>query len=151
MGNGTHQNLSCLEDFFSTIFGIVISLSFSVIFFDNWPPAINEVFKVSSRENTPLAAPKVVSFCFESPGTNASISSLNLVLFPDWEAKWMVGVQKPETQIQSHLIFSIFPSCFLSSEIFAISAELTFLYPCAATTTCENFILIHATLPIMRC
>ncbi len=34
------------------------------------------------------------------------------------------------------------PSCFLSSEIFAISAELTFLYPCAATTTNENFILI---------
>ena len=44
--------------------------------------------------------------------------------------------------MQSHLIFSTVPSCFLLSEIFAISAEFTFLYPCAATTTYENLILI---------
>ena len=109
--------------------------SFSVIFFDNSPPALNEVFKVSSSENIPLAAPKEVSFCFDVPGTNASISSLNCVLLPDCEAKWMVGVQKPETQIQSHWIFSILPSCFLSSDMLAISADFTFLYPCAAATT----------------
>ena len=47
----------------------------------------------------------------------------------------MVGVQKPETHIQSHFIFSVVPSCSLSSEIFEISADFTFLYPWAATTT----------------
>ena len=52
-------------DFFSTTFGIVISLSLLVIFFDNSLPAVNEDFKVSSSENIPLAAPKVVSFCFD--------------------------------------------------------------------------------------
>ena len=86
-GNGTHQNLSCLEYFFSTTFGIDISLPFSVIFFDSSFPFSNDVFKVSYRVNTPLAAPKVVSFCFETPGTNASISLLNLVLLPDCDAK----------------------------------------------------------------
>ena len=35
------------------------------------------------KENIPLAAPRVVSFCFDFPGTKASISSLNRVLFPD--------------------------------------------------------------------
>ena len=50
-------------------------------------PAVNDVFKVSSSENTPLAAPKVISFCFDCPDINASISSLNFVLFPDCEAK----------------------------------------------------------------
>ena len=75
----------------------------------------------------PFAAPNVVSFCFDIPGTNASISSLNLVLFPDCDDRWIVGVQKPETQIQSHLIFSTVPSCSLSTEIFAISADFTFL------------------------
>ena len=114
---------------------MLTSISLSVIFFDNSLPFANEVFKVSSKENTPLAAPKVVSCCFEVPGTNASISSLNLVLFPDWEAKWIDGVQKPETHMQSHLILSIFPSCFLSSEMLAMSADFTFLYPWAATTT----------------
>ena len=106
---------------------MLTSLSLSVIFFDNSLPFSNEVFRVSSKENTPLAAPKVVSCCFEVPGTNASISSLNLVLFPDWDAKWIDGVQKPETHIQSHLIFSISPRTYLSSEIFAISADFTFL------------------------
>ena len=89
----------------------------------------------------------MISFCFDCPGTNASISSLNFVLFPDCEAKWIVGVQKPETQIQSHCIFSILPSVFLSSEILAISADFTFLYPCAATTTYEFLILIPKFLP----
>ena len=79
-----------------------------MIFFDNSPPVLNEVFNVSSSENTPLAAPKVISFCFDCPGTNASISSLNLVLFPDWDAKWIVGVQKPETQIQSQSTVWVF-------------------------------------------
>ena len=67
---------------------------------------------------------------------------MNFVLFPDCEAKWIVGVQKPETQMQSHLMFSTDPSCSLSSEIFAISADFTFIYPGAATTTYENLIFI---------
>ena len=46
---------------------------------------------------------------------------------PDWEAKCIVGVQNPETHIQSHLIFSTVPSSSLFSEIFAMSADLTFL------------------------
>jgi len=37
--------------------------------------------------------------------------------------------------MQSQLIFSKVPSWFLSSEILATSADLTFLYPLAATTT----------------
>ena len=127
MGNGTHQNLSCVVDFFSTTFGKEILLSFLVIFFDNLWPVSKEFFNVSSKVYIPLAAPKVVSFCFDVPGTKASISSLNFVLFPDCEAKWIVGVQKPDTHIQSHLIFSIVPSCSLSSEIFAISADFTYL------------------------
>ena len=61
--------------------------SLLVIFFDNSLPFSNDVFKVSSNVKIPLADPKVVSFCFDWPGINASISSLNLVLFPDCEAK----------------------------------------------------------------
>ena len=90
-------------------------------------PFSKDEVKVSSNVKIPLADPKVVSFCFGWFGINASISSLKIVLFPDCEAKWIVGVQNPETQIQSHLIFSILLKCFLSSEILAISAELTFL------------------------
>ena len=77
--------------------------------------------------NLPFAAPKVISFCFDVPGTKASISLSNLVLLPDWDAKCIVGVQKPDTQIQSQLIFSKTPKSFLLSEIFAIYAESTFL------------------------
>ena len=61
------------------------------------------------------------------PGTKASISLSNLVLLPDWDAKCIVGVQKPDTQIQSQLIFSKAPKSFLLSEILEISAALTFL------------------------
>ena len=45
---------------------------------------------------TPLAAPRVVSFCLDWFGINASISSLNLVLFPDCVARCIVGVQNPD-------------------------------------------------------
>ena len=55
------------------------------------------------------------------------MSLLNLVLFPDCEAKCIVGVQNPETQIQSQSIFSKVPNSFLLSDIFAISADFTFL------------------------
>ena len=75
----------------------------------------------------PFAAPSVFSFCFEVPGINASISLLNFVLFPDCDDKWIVGVQNPDTQIQSHKIFSIVPNWVLSSEILAMSADFTFL------------------------
>ena len=98
-----------------------------VIFFDISWPFSNAVVKVFSKENIPLAEPTVVSFCFDLPGTKASISSLNLVLLPDWEAKWIDGVQNPETQIQSQLTFSILLKSFLSSDIFATSADFTFL------------------------
>ena len=63
------------------------------------------------------------------------MSLLKIVLFPDWEAKCIVGVQNPETQIQSQSIVSKALNSFLSSEILATSADLTFLYPLAATTT----------------
>ena len=63
----------------------------------------------------------------DTPGTKASISLLKVVLFPDWDAKCIVGVQKPDTQIQSQLIFSKTPMSFLLSEILAISAAFTFL------------------------
>ena len=88
---------------------------------------MNESFKVSVRVNVPFAAPRVVSFCFDTSGTKASMSLSNLVLLPDWDAKCIVGVQKPDTQIQSQIIFSNNPNSFLSSEILAISADFTFL------------------------
>ena len=77
--------------------------------------------------NTPFADPTVVSSCLDWLGIKASISLLNFVLFPDCEAKCIVGVQNPETHMQSQLIFSICPKSFLSSDIFAISADFTFL------------------------
>ena len=86
--------------------------SFFVIFVDSSNPFSKDVFKVSSSVKTPLADPNVVSFCFGWLGIKASISSLNLVLLPDWEAKCIVGVQKPETQIQSQLIFLIWLNSF---------------------------------------
>ena len=128
LGKGTHQNLSCVVDFFSITVGDDVLLSLLVIFFESSYPLSNDFFKVSSNVKVPFAAPNVVSFCFDIPGKNASISLLKVVLFPDWEAKCIVGVQKPETQIQSQLIFSRVPNSFLSSEILATSADLTFLY-----------------------
>ena len=126
-GSGTHQNLSWFVNFFSETWGTETLLSLLVIFFDNWYPFSKDVLIVSSRLNIPLADPTVVSFCFDLPGTKASIFSSNFVLFPDWDDKWIVGVQKPDTQIQSQFIFSIFPKFLLSDEIWAISADLTFL------------------------
>ena len=79
--------MSCVVDFFSTTLGKEILLSLLVIFFESSKPASNELFNVSSKVYDPFAAPNVLSFCFDVPGTNASISSLNLVLFPDCEAK----------------------------------------------------------------
>ena len=82
----------------------------------------------------PLEAPTDVSFCFDLSGTKASIWSLNLSLFPDCDARWTVGVQKPETHIQSHSIVSEFSNAVLSLLSFPICADLTFLYPFAAIT-----------------
>jgi len=70
-------------DFFSITVGDDVLLSLLVIFFESSYPVSNELFKVSSNVKVPLAAPKVVSFCFDNPGTNASISLLKVVLFPD--------------------------------------------------------------------
>ena len=101
--------------------------SLFVIFFDISFAVSNEVFRVSSNVNIPFADPKVVSACFGLFGTKASIFSLYLVLFPDCEAKCIVGVQNPETQMQSQTILLMLIKFFLSSEIFAIWADLTFL------------------------
>ena len=114
LGRGTHQNLSCCVYFFSETCGTEILLSLLVIFFDISWPALKDVFKVSSKVNIPFAEPNVVSLCFDWSGTKASISSLNFVLFPDCEARCIVGVQKPDTQTQSQLMFSILPKSFLS-------------------------------------
>ena len=83
----TGAETSALHAFNIQTFGKENLLSLFVIFFDKSCPAVNELFKVSFNVKTPLAAPKVVSFCLDAPGTKASISSLNLVLFPDWDAR----------------------------------------------------------------
>ena len=49
MGKGTHQNLSCVVDFFSITFGDDVLLLLLVIFFDNSYPLSNDSFKVSSK------------------------------------------------------------------------------------------------------
>ena len=94
--------MSCGDDFFSTTVGVVTLLSLFVILFARIYPFSKALLTVSSKENIPFAEPTVVSFCLELIGTNASISFLKNDLLPDCDAKWIVGVQKPETQIQSH-------------------------------------------------
>ena len=116
-----------MEFFFSTTFGTLTTFSLLVIFFDKLFPISRELLKVSCKLKIPFADPTVVSFCLDLPGMKASISLSNFDLPPDYEVKCMEGVQKPETQIQSHFIFSIFPKVVLSSDIFAMSADLTFL------------------------
>ena len=86
-GNGTHQNLSCSEDFFSTTVGIETLLLFSVILFETSYPLLNASLIVSSKVNLPFAEPIVFSFCLDFFGMNASIFSLNSDLFPDCDAK----------------------------------------------------------------
>ena len=79
-----------------------------VILFDNSNPFLKPSSKDSFKVNDPFADPMVFSFCFDWLGINASSVSLNFNLFPDCDAKWTVGVQLPDTQIQSHDIFSNF-------------------------------------------
>ena len=119
--------MSWSVDFFSTTVGTETLLFFSVILFETSKPLSKASLIVSSNVNIPFADPIVFSFCLDLSGTNASIFSLNLDLFPDCDAKWIDGVQKPDTQIQSHSIFSMLNNSFLSSDILAISADLTFL------------------------
>ena len=76
----------------------------------------------------PLEAPIEVSFCFDLSGTKASILSSNLSLFPDCDAKCTVGVQKPETHIQSHSIVSELTNEVLSLFNFPIFAEFLIFY-----------------------
>ena len=87
MGSGTHQNLSCNADFFSTTVGIETLLSLFVILFDKECPFSNALLIVSFNENMPFAEPTVVSFYLELLGTKASISFLNVVLLPDCDAR----------------------------------------------------------------
>ena len=133
-GRGEHQNLSCEFCLASFEFGIEGELLLFVMSFETSNPVLKPSSKVSFRVNVPLEAPTEVSFCFDLSGTKASILSLNLSLLPDCEAKWTVGVQKPDTHIQSHLIVLLFWNPVLSSFNFPISAEFTFLYPFAAIT-----------------
>ena len=55
MGSGTHQNLSCNADFFSTTVGIETLLSLFVILFDKECPFSNALLIVSFNENIPFA------------------------------------------------------------------------------------------------
>ena len=72
----------------------------------------------------------------------ALILSSNFNLFPDCDDKCTVGVQFPETQIQSHVISSKFAYPVLSSFNFPIVADFTFKCPFVFTTPYENLILI---------
>ena len=67
-------------------------------------PSSKDCFKV----NVPFADPTDVSFWRDSLGTKASIFSLNFNLLPDCEERWTVGVQFPETHIESHEMVSKF-------------------------------------------
>ena len=97
-------------------------------------PVLKLFFKVSCNVNVPLAAPKECSFCFDLSGTKASIESLNFSLLPDWDAKWTVGVQNPDTQIESQSICSVFSKSIFYLFNLPIVADFTFLYPWATTT-----------------
>ena len=134
--------MSWEENFLSLVFGNCICSFLLVILFDISAPNLKLFSKVSFNVNVPLDEPIEFSFCLDLSGTKASISSLNFNLFPDWEAKWTVGVQKPETQIQSQSIISVETKSVLSLFNFPIVADFTFLYPLAASTACENLISI---------
>ncbi len=82
--------------------------SLPVTFLERELPLWNPFAIVSLRLKVPFAAPTETSFCFEIFGINASKSLSYFNLLPDCDAKWTEGVQKPETQIQSQLIFSLF-------------------------------------------
>ena len=75
-----------------------------VIFFETSNPVLNPSSKVFFNVKVPFEAPTDFSFCFDLSGIKASISSLNLSLLPDCDARWTVGVQNPDTHIQSHSI-----------------------------------------------
>ena len=68
-------------------------------------PLSNPFCKDSFKVYEPSAAPMVCSFCRDWFGTNASIISLNFNLFPDWDERWTVGVQFPDTQTLSQEYF----------------------------------------------
>ena len=108
-------------------FGVGVELLLFVIFLDTSKPVLNPSSKVCCKVNVPLDAPIDVSFCFDLSGTKASIWSLNFNLLPDWEAKWTVGVQKPETQIQSQSIVSDVSNPVLSLFNFPICQVLIFV------------------------
>ena len=98
-----------------------------VIFFDKSKPLLNPSSNDFFRVNEPFAEPMVLSFCFGWFGTKALTFSLNFNLFPDWDERWTVGVQFPETHIQSQLTFSKFSYPVFSAFNFPINAEFTLL------------------------
>ena len=65
-------------------------------------PSSKDCFKV----NDPFADPIEVSFWRDWLGIKALIFSSNFNLFPDCEERWTVGVQFPDTHIQSQETFS---------------------------------------------
>ena len=88
--------------------GIELLIFFLVILFDSSKPLLNPSSKDFLRVNDPLADPTVLSFCRDWFGINALIFSSNFSLFPDCDARWTVGVQFPETHMQSQETFSKF-------------------------------------------
>ena len=81
--------------------GIEIFMFFAVILFEISYPLLNPSSKDFFKVNDPFAAPIVVSLWRDRSGIKASIFSSNFNLFPDCEERWTVGVQFPETQMES--------------------------------------------------
>ena len=88
--------------------GAVLFKLFLVILLDASYPLLKPSSKASYNVNDPFADPVEISFWRDLFGINEFIFSSNFNLFPDWEERWTVGVQFPETHIQSQEIFSKF-------------------------------------------
>ena len=99
-----HQNLLCSSLLLSLEAGMALLIFFFVILFDSSTPLLNPSSKDFFKVKDPFADPTVLSFWRAWLGTNAFIFSLNFNLFPDCEERWTVGVQFPETHIQSQEI-----------------------------------------------
>ena len=88
--------------------GVVLFKFFPVILFESSYPLLNPSSKFSFKVKDPFADPTVFSFWRGWFGINALIFSSNFSLFPDCEERCTVGVQFPETHMQSQDIFCKF-------------------------------------------
>jgi len=86
--------------------GVVLFEFFLVILFDNSYPLLKPSSKDCFKVNDPFADPIEVSFWRDWLGLKALIFSSNSYLFPDCEERCTVGVQFPDTHIQSQETFS---------------------------------------------